>query len=90
MSYHSCSKCLDAGVVEAVQANFKTLALCFCKQGRKQGWALPMIPLKEFKDQPLNWREYKPTEECSYDEKIAWHLERVKTAEQFWKQKGEE
>lgn len=92
MTPFDCHKCLDAGVVEVIQGSFKTLALCFCKQGRKQGWQLPMIPLKDFKNEPLNWREYKSNRigTSEFKEKIAWHLERVRTAEAYWKNEKKE
>ncbi len=81
----NCFACLDAGVVEAYQDNFKTLALCFCRQGFKQGWNLERIPLKEFSHRPLDWREYKSKIGTGdYLEKIEWHKQRIRNAESFW------
>lgn len=84
MRTEDCLTCMDAGVLEVTDGAVKTLALCYCKQGKKQRWQLETIPIAGFKHQALDWREYKPTKQISYQEKINWHLERVRNAESFW------
>lgn len=85
-----CTKCLDVGIVELVQGDFTTLARCICDQGRKQTWDLPKAPMRGYREQPLDWREYKSQSPRGSEQKIAWNLERIRTAEQFWKEQLKE
>lgn len=82
----TCHTCIDAGVVEITQGDFKTLAKCFCRQGHKQIWSLPMIPLKEWKHERLNPAEFVPADksQSAYESKVQWWREKVRTAEEYW------
>lgn len=85
-----CYKCLDVGVVELIRGDIKTLGLCFCFQGSRQQWSLPMIPMKNYTDRPLNWADFKPKNEGEYQQRIAAWVERVQIAEDYWAENREE
>lgn len=81
---HYCGTCDDTGVLAVTDGEIKTLARCYCSQGKLQPWALPTIPIVGFKHERLAWQEYKPRDEAQRTQKIEWHKERVKNAEEFW------
>lgn len=83
----SCRTCLDAGVVEAIQDKFKTLARCYCEQGKTQIWNLESIPIQGFRTEPLDWREYRATIGTgNYIQKMALFTDRIRAAEKFWEE----
>jgi hypothetical protein len=82
-----CRKCLDAGVVEVIEGSFKTLAYCNCKRGHCWPWSLERIPVEGMRHEPLDYRQYKSTIGTGdYKEKINWHLERMRNAQEYWRE----
>lgn len=84
-----CRYCLDVGVIHVLVEGTETLALCVCDQGRAQGWKLPFANQIE-KDlssliwEPVDWRDFRPTPDHPYEEKVKWWREKVRIAEDFW------
>lgn len=80
-----CATCGDAGVVEMSDDAITTMANCYCSQGKKQGWQLPEIPIGGWRHSKLKWEDYKPNSLSDRKQKIEWHNQRMKNAEEFWK-----